>query len=468
MAGAPRTAAPHLPLSTAVSTSAGLASAAINFLACVEVAEYAGGQTAWLALVVAGCLIVLAGANFAELNGLYPSSAAVRVWLRRGFTDRVSMIGSLLYASTVIFVMAADAFVLGHALHQAIPTVGGFIWILGLLAVMVAVNRRGIRFSGRMQDINAFFLLGTLSALSLVILLRPHLPMDLARVAAPGWGRWFQGVAVGIFIYVGFEWVTPLAEAFPDAARTIPRGMFMALGLIAVAFGLFIRALGVLFPDPRVLGQDLAPQLTLGMRALGPLGFWWMAVITLTTAATTFNGGLMTASRFIYALARERVLPPGWARLNRHLVPQTALVGMALVALALAGWVWSTGQYRVLINAGAGVEALMYAMTGWAVIRLRQREPLRPRPFRVWGPSWLPWLGVGLYTCLGVGALSAPSGSSGFPWALVFIGGLAVVVVAYVIYLVPRWKRQQPVRPVSVAPTPSSSESPKSSSEPKR
>lgn len=47
-----------LPLRTAVSTSAGLASAAINFLACVEVAEYAGGPSAWIALLVAGALIV--------------------------------------------------------------------------------------------------------------------------------------------------------------------------------------------------------------------------------------------------------------------------------------------------------------------------------------------------------------------------------------------------------------------------
>lgn len=428
-----------LPLRTAVSSSAGLASAAVNFLAAVEVAEYCAGQSAWLAILVAGVLITFAGANFSELNGLFPSAASIRVWIRRGVNDRVSLIASFVYMLTVVFVIAADAFVLSHTFARVIPGVPPLIWIALLLALVTWTNSRGIQVAGRVQDTNAFVLLGTLTVFSLLVLIHtPH----LGQYHFFQFGhQWFEAVALGVFIFVGFEWVTPLAEEFSDF-RAIPRGMFIALGMIAIAFGLFSLALSVAFPHIKVLAGSFIPQLLVGMRALGPLGFWWMAFVTLTTAMTTFNGGLLSASRFVYALARERALPKWFARLNRHLVPQNALLALSVVAFGLAVVVYYSGQYLFLINAGAGVEGLMYALTSVLVISLRRREPDRPRPFHVIGYPVIPVVIGVLFLGLGIEALLTPTTASGFPWALLFLVVLVVVMLGYVYGVVPRLKAQ--------------------------
>jgi amino acid transporter len=433
-----------LPLRTAVSTSAGLASAAVNFLAAVEVAEYAGGQSAWLAILVAGVLIVFAGANFAELSALFPSAAAIRVWLRRGLNDRIALVGSLVYTTTVVLVIAADAYVLGHMFQAAVPGVPGVVWITAILALVVFANLRGIRVAGAIQDGNAFVLLGTLSLFSAAVLIR-HWP----RVAAPFWHvgpHWIQAVALGIFIYVGFEWVTPLAEEFQDF-RAIPRGMFIALGCIAIAFGLFTMALTVVEPNARALAHSLIPQLLLGLKAFGPLGFWWMAAVTVTTAMTTFNGGLLSASRFLYALARERALPGWLSRLNHRLVPARALVILAAMALAMALAVYWTGQYMFFINAGAGVESLMYATSSLLVIQLRRRERSRPRPFSVVGYPVVP-VAIGLvFLGLGAGALLTPTSAGGHvPWAVFFFVLLTGAAWAYVRWAVPRLKAKKTAR----------------------
>lgn len=427
-----------LPLRTAVSTSAGLASAAINFLACVEIAEYAGGGRAWLAIVVAGILIVLAGLNFSELTGLYPTSAALRVWVRRGLGDRVSMVTSLVYVTTVVFVMAADGFVLAEAFQSAVPAVPGIVWVGLLLAAVVWANLRGIRVAGAVQDANALLLLGTLTVFSLVVILRHHPVVSLSLPAAShGAAGWLQAVALGVFIYVGFEWVTPLAEEFQDA-RVIPRGMFIALGLIAVAFGLFTAALTDVFPQGAGLKASVVPQLLVGLKALGPVGFWWMVLITGTTAVTTFNGGLVTASRFLYALARERVLPRRMAGLNRHLVPAAALYALAGTALILAVAVYVSGRYEFLINVGAGVESVMYAVAAVLVISLRRREPSAPRPFRVIGVPAVPAVSIVIFLGLGAAALTTPVGASRVPWPLIFVSALSVLAVGYVWWVVPR------------------------------
>jgi amino acid transporter len=428
-----------LPLRTAVSTSAGLASAAINFLACIEVAGYAGGRSAWLAILVAGLLITLSAMNFSELNGLYPSAAAIRVWLRRGISDRTSMVGSLVYMATVVFVIAADGFVLAHMFSKLVPAVPGMVWILFLLALVTWANLRGVKVAGSIQDLNGLVLLGSLIVVSVIGLV--HMGSgSLTGVFQMG-GNWLQAVALGVFIYVGFEWVTPLAEEFTDA-KVIPPGMFIALGLVAVAFGLFTLAIQVMIP-PAVLRHTFVPQLLVGSRALGPLGFWWMGVVTLTTVMTTFNGGLVAASRFVYAAARERLLPPALARLNERLVPQNALLALFGTALALALVVYVTGHYLLLVNTGAAVESFMYALVGWMVLSLRRREPDKARPFRV--PSTLvPWASIVIFAALGVGSAVTASGIPGpVPWPLVFLLVLIVAALFYVWRVVPRLKAKR-------------------------
>jgi amino acid transporter len=429
-----------LPLRTAVSTSAGLASAAINFLACVQVALYAGGSSGWLALVVAGLLITLSAANFAELNALYPTAAAIRVWIRRGLTDEASMVMSLVYMATVVFVIAADAFVLGHVFTAAVPGVPGLLWIIVLLGGVALANLRGVKVAGWVQDVNAFLLLGSLVVVS---------ALALGRVGPSAWHgvftvgpNWLEAVALGVFIYVGFEWVTPLAEEVTDAS-SIPRGMFLALGLVAVAFGLFTLALQLSVPVARV-ARTLVPQLLLGERALGPVGFWWMAFVSLTTAMTTFNGGMVSASRFLYAAARERLLPPALARLNRRFVPHWAVATLFFAALVLAAVVYATGQYTLLINTGAGVESLMYALAGLLVLNLRRREPDRPRSFRVPGGRIIPVAAIVIFLALAVASLTADTGLPGpVPWSLVFLVVLAGLATLYVRTVVPRLRARR-------------------------
>lgn len=435
-----------LPLRTAVSTSAGLASAAINFLAVAELAGYAGGRSGWLAILVAGVLVTLAAGNFSELTALYPSAAAIRVWIRRGASDQLSMVASLVYVGTVVFVIAADAFVLGHVFLAVLPGVPGLLWIAVLLGLVTLLNLRGIKVAGWVQDLNGLFLLGSLVVVSVLAL--GHVPAPHWHTAFQMGPNWIQALALGVFVFVGFEWVTPLAEEFQDS-RVIPRGMFMALGLVTVAFGLFALAAQMVLPG-HGLGSSPVPQLLLGRAVLGGWGFWWMVVVSLTTAMTTFNGGLATASRFLYAAARERLLPPALSRLNDRLVPKNALVALAVGALVLAVVVYATGVYTLLINVGAAVESFMYALAAWLVLSLRHREPHRRRTFRVPGLPWVTILTMIVFVGLGVGAATTASGIPGpVPWPLVFVAALTGLAWWYVRRIVPQLKP-----PVRAATTP--------------
>ena len=429
-----------LPFRTVVSTSAGLAYAAISLLGCVQLAAFLAGDSAWIALLVAGGLALLAALNFSELNALYPSAAAIRQYMSAAFNERFSLTISFGYVLTIVAVIAADSYVVGSAITYAFPGTPTLLWICIILALAAIANIGGIRLAGTLQDITTYLLLVSLAAISLLALARGGFALRQLFAALHTPGNLFNAVAVGVFVFSAFEWVTPLAEEISDIAA-IPRGMFVALGLLFVSYSLFTVAathlvgIQTLCQHPGVGDSACTPvpQMLLGNAVLGRVGVAWMLGATLLTGVMTFNGGFATASRFLYAAAREDTLPSIMARLNTRLVPWVAVFALAAASAAIAVVVDKTGAFTILILVGAVLEALIYAVAGLCVIQMRRRRPDAPRSFRIPFGWTLPVLTVLIFGALGIGAAVTPN-----PLPLVVTLATFAVSYLYVWLVVPR------------------------------
>jgi len=436
----------ELGLRTVVSTSAGLAFAAVNFLAVVQVAAYTGAQTLWVAMATAAILCLGAAAMFSELAARYPTAAGLRLWLRQGISDRFSLGFTLVYLVAILLVVAADAFVLGSVVHAGLPGVPGVVWVVLALGGIFVANLRGIRLAGLVQDVTAYALLAALAIVSVWSLVRHGVHPGGLWPPPGGASGVAQGIAEGIFIFVGFEWVTPLAEEVREA-RTLPPGMMWAVVSLALVFGLFGLSLTSLYPASHLLHMT-APQLLVGRAALGGLGFWAMLAITAVTAVTTFNGAFVSGSRLLYALAREHALQPAFAHLNGRMVPDRALMALSAVSLVLAVAVSVTGRYTYLINMGAAIESAMYAAAALALLGLRRREPDARPFFRAPGGSVLP-VAIGVIF-IGLAAISATLPGDlpdpRVPWGLVILAVLALASAYHVWFVAPALRRSAQAR----------------------
>jgi amino acid transporter len=433
----------ELGLRTVVSTSAGLAFAAVNFLAVVQVAAYTGGESLWVAIATAAVLCLGAALLFSELAARYPTAAGLRVWLRRGISDDFSLAFTLVYVAAILLVVAADAFVLGSVVHAGLPSVPGVVWVVVALAVIFAFNLRGVRVAGRLQDLTTYSLLAALLLLSVVSLAVHGLHPGRLWPPTGGAGGVLQGIAEGIFIFVGFEWVTPLAEEV-RTPTALPPGMLWAVALLAVVFTAFGLSLTALMPAHALL-HTTAPQLIVGQSALGPFGFWAMLVITAVTAITTFNGAFVSGSRLLYALARERVLHAAFAHLNERMVPDRALAAISGTALVLALAVALSGRYVYLINLGAAIESAMYAAAAASLVGLRRREPEAQPFFRAPAGTWLA-VGIGaVFLALAAIAATLPGDLPlpGVPWGLVVLALLAAASLYHVYRVAPRLRARK-------------------------
>jgi len=431
---------------TVITTSTGLAFAALEYLAAAGLVTYVAGDSAWIPILVAGLLALLAYGFFGELNSMYPTAAAIRLYMQRAMDDRIALTITFTYMTTIVLVIASDAFIVGTALAHAFnqPAWVASLWIVGLLAVAVSCNLRGITVAGLLQDVaTSVVVLATLVIAALALAhsghalrtpwqpLHGHSPADLV-----------EAIALGVFLYSAFEWVTTSAEEVrrPEA---IQRGMLVAIGILCVVCGLATVAMSHTLDHHEL--TSAYPQLYLGVAAIGHAGLWVMAGVTAVTALNTFNGGFITASRFIYGTAREGALPPQLARLNSRAVPWVPVVALGVVSSVVALIVALTHGWQVLVAVGAALEAMVYGVAAFCAIRLRSRQPDTPRPFRVRLLRVLGPFAMVLFGALAViASVSVNNHFNPAPLAIIAVG--AALSAFYVVRVLPGVRTKEAAR----------------------
>lgn len=437
--------AKRVPLRTVVSAGAGLALATVSYTSNMQVATYVAGNSGWMPILIAGAISFLAAFVFAELVGMFPTAAGIKLFIEQAFSERAALIFATVYITVSVGVVGTETYILANVLHSAFPAIPGLVWIFVFLTTVALVNIRGVTLAGLAQDITTYSLFAGLIGVSLWAVVRNGLTrpdFTLASLVSPGDGLGLaQAVAIGVFLYLGFEWVTPLAEEVHDF-KLIPRGMFGAILLLGFSYALFNLAMTTTVPVA-VLSQSPVPHVLFGQALLGRAGVMLFLVLSILASTTTFNAGVLTASRFIYAMSRDRALPRVFSRLHPvWATPWPAVLLLVGVTTAVSLAVYFTGYYKVLIFLGAAVECMIYVVMAASLLGLRRRSPERARPFRVPGGWVIPAVVIAVYSVLFVLIfLPDPAHPEDVPSQMIALGvmaGLFVVTLAYVLGVVPR------------------------------
>jgi amino acid transporter len=360
--------------------------------------------------------------------------------------DRAALTITFTYMTTIVLVIASDAFIVGSALAHAFgePAWVAGIWIVGLLAVAVVTNLRGITVAGLLQD--AATSVVVVATLVIGILALVHSGHGLHTPFQPlhghSGGDLVEAIALGVFLYSAFEWVTTSAEEVRKP-ESINRGMLISIGILAVVCSVAAVAMSHTLTHHEL--TSAYPQLYLGIAAIGHSGLWVMAAVTAVTALNTFNGGFITASRFIYGTAREGSLPRQLAHLNDRAVPWVPVVVLGIASAVVALIVAVTHAWQVLVAVGAALEAMIYGVAGFCVLRLRRRQPDTPRPFRLPGLAVLGPLGLVVFGVLAVTAsLSVQNKFNPAPLAIIAVAGL--LSAYYVLRVLPGIRAREATR----------------------
>ncbi|HLN65633.1 MAG TPA: APC family permease [Symbiobacteriaceae bacterium] len=436
-------------LPTVIATSTGLALATVSLTANVQIGQNLPGASGWLAVVAAGLISVLASWCFAELVGIFPTAAGIKLFIEKAFGEKAALLCATLYVGITVLIVGSESYILASVLHYALPAVPQAVFVFGFLALMTVVNLRGITFSGITQDVTTYVMIALILVLSAWALWRPGAPPVTDAFALGSGFSTAQAVALGVFLYLGFEWVTPLAEEVTDF-HLIPRGMLWSLVILAVVYALL--HIGMMTAVPKAeLASSPIPHVLFGQAALGRVGMLAMAAVSALASVTSFNAGLMTASRFLYAMARDNAAPPALAKLHPDwATPWAAILTLFGLCSVMAGFVLGTGHYKLFIFLGAAIECMIFVAMAASVLKLRRTMPHLVREFKVPGGTVVPWLVAVLYALLFVLVFvpdpAHPGDAPAQMGALLAFVIAALAVGAYVQWLVP-WLRARAAPP---------------------
>jgi amino acid transporter len=167
-----------------------------------------------------------------------------------------------------------------------------------------------------------------------------------SHAAAGTYNGIFKGMVFAILAFIGFEAAAPLGEEARRPRWAIPRAVVLSafgIGLFYV-FCSYAWVIGTGFGDfTKVTTASANPWQDLAVVFWG--GGWVLVFFAIINSAlANANAGVNAATRIIYAMGRNGILPAMFARTHPvHKTPHIAIFAQTAIGLAVAlltAWKW--------------------------------------------------------------------------------------------------------------------------------
>jgi amino acid transporter len=353
------------------------------------------GSAVWLSFLIALFAALLTSLSYASLGSRYPRAGGAAYVTARAFGIPVLSftIGLALVASGLTSIATQSkifATILADitGLEQFSPT---FIAI-GFLLILGGIVFRGIRES---MWVNVVCTLMEVGGLLLVIASGLSYWGSVDYFATPP-ERADTSLAVVVlqasvltfFAFIGFEDAVNVAEECKDPERTIPAGLVIATVAAALLYvAVAITAVSV------VPWQELAaapsPLTEVMKRSAPAIPPGLMTFIALFSVANTALVNYVTASRLIYGMAGEGLLPRHFGRIHgTRRTPHIAILALLAVALLLV----CVGGIADLAAATVLLLLVVFIAVNASLVVLKRRADEAPGLFEI--PIFLPLAGI--------------------------------------------------------------------------
>lgn len=346
-----------------------------------------GGPGFIIAMIAAIIINLCVALTFGELSGIIPKAGSIDHYTMPALGRFLAMLAVISgYLIVTLFAGAAEAAVPGIIFNEVLaPGVPPIVYTTVVVLLLAWVNYRGIEVFAWVQIVLTALMIGTLAVMGFLGLIGVSQTAAVAQEG--GFNPMGAGVlaltALGFWLFVGVEYVTPMAEEVKNPGKMIPLGMVLALGLILVVKILFGFA-SIRYVPMGTLAESTQPHVDAAQAMFGGGGAIWMVLVTVLASASTVNTLLAAIPRILYGMAAKGQAPAFFGRL--HPKYRTPTWGTALIALLILipNWIGIATLEVVLIYILAGAFAwfISYIISQLNVIVLRAKYPNVPRPFK--------------------------------------------------------------------------------------
>ena len=368
------------------------------------VAQNAPNATVYMALWVAGGLVMLVGALcYAELGSAYPDAGGEYAFLGRAWGSDVALLFAWARCSIIqTGAIAAVAFIFGDYAQVLLPMGehGPAIYAAIVVGALTILNVLGSTESRLVQ-----WVLTVVSVVALLAMAVGGLMLgDAGTVAAAAGsdassaigatgsavsfrelsGMLGMGMVFVLLTYGGWNEAAYLSGEIRDVGRNMLRVLLFGTAIIVAVYVLvnlaYLQVFGLEgLRNTHAVGADMSRLLA------GPWAAVLLSLLVCCTALGTVNACIFTGGRVYVSLGRD--VPAlknlgAWSERRETPVRALWLQGAITLGLIVFGAFTESGL-RAMVAYTSPVFWLFMFLTALALIRLRQRDPRHERPFRV-------------------------------------------------------------------------------------
>jgi amino acid transporter len=367
-----------------VSISVGMALATSSFTMVSGLFATATAPVVLSAIALAGLVCVIIALSIGELASMYPSAPGVRTYFKIAFGDRPSLILVYQYLIFVVLIAGLESFVFSEIVRAVFPAIPPLATILVLIGAVAVTNMAGFELPRSVQVLTTVVAVALIAVSGAIGASHPRVAAStLFSGSAARSALMVPGLAgMSVFLYTGFEWVTPLGLRASAYERKVPASMPAAIAILFAAYAFFaIGAASQL--SPAEIAATPTPQVPYFIALWGARGAYVALVLSLMAVVSTFNAGMLGGSQLIFLLAQERKLPAWCGAVSlRTSCPIGAILLLAGLAAAAGATVL---RFRVELLAalvGASTMCVIYSAFLVAALKLRREKPDARRPFK--------------------------------------------------------------------------------------
>jgi amino acid transporter len=325
----------------------------------------------------------------AELTTAIPVEGGFYRWVRAGFGDFWGFQAGWWNWTSSFLLGGTYGVLTADYLTYFIPTLAGWKHYAVAVAVIVLVgyiNVRGIQMVGTVATILGISILLPVAVLCVIAATKwqhnPFVPLIPPHV--PPFQVFGVGLALGLWLYSGYEQASSVAEEVENPQRNYPRALAIVVPLSIATYFLptmfSLAALGNWQNWHTGYFSDAA--LLIGGRWMG----FAIAIAAVITNLSLLNATVLTSTRMPSTMAEDGYLPPALAaRHPRYGTPWIAIIASCII-YALLAQKTMVQLLTVYVWLRIGV-TILTVLAAW---RLRKTQPNLPRPFRIpWGRAGL-------------------------------------------------------------------------------
>ncbi len=254
--------------------------------------------------------------------------------------------------------------------------------------IIMSILIKGIKESTKMAGVMVLIKM-TVIALFLITGAFYIKPENWTPFAPNGFQGIFMGAFIIFFAYIGFDAIATAAEETKNPQKNLPIGIIGSLGTCTIIYVLVALVLCGMIPMNQI---DIQAPIA---HAISSVGQDWIAGLISIGALTGLTSVLLVlmlaATRILYAMTRDGFFPQSLKTVHKKFKTPHIITIMVAIICIMGSTFLNISTAAELCNFGTFTSFIIVCV---AVLILRYKDPLRPRPYKVPFSPWFPLFGI--------------------------------------------------------------------------